>query len=100
MVTRSDIENAIEKLNNSPADYQTCDKLATFYTLLDHIDSKDNPKTNYITENIIGDYGESDFLKKVRGKSSEYVWGIINELMETIEVLNQRLYESVMRKMD
>lgn len=47
----------------------------------------------------LGQYGDSEFLRTVAGKTPEAVWGVIDELMETLQVINARAYESVMRKL-
>lgn len=49
---------------------------------------------------MLGHYGESDFLRSVEGLPAADVWPIMDELMETLHVVNPRVYESVMRKID
>lgn len=44
-------------------------------------------------------YGDSDFLRAVRGKDPAAAWTVMDELMDTLRVVNARAYESVMRKM-
>ena len=62
--------------------------------------------SNYPTENPtlqsgdrIGDYGDSDFLQTVKGKSPETVWAVMDELMDTLAMVNHRVYDGVMRKL-
>lgn len=43
--------------------------------------------------------GESDFLRTVSGKDSTAAWKVMDELMETLAVVNERVYQSVMRKL-
>lgn len=45
-------------------------------------------------------YGDSEFLQAVEGKDSGAAWAIMDELMETLQVVNQRAYDSVMRKLE
>ena len=47
----------------------------------------------------LGQYGDSDFLQAVAGKDPYAAWGVMDELMETLQVVNQRAYDSVMRKL-
>ena len=49
-------------------------------------------------EEVIGDYGDNDFYKAINGKKAEDIWMIINELMDTMQVLNPSIYNGVMRK--
>lgn len=46
----------------------------------------------------VGDYGNSEFLQTVKGKRPENVWAVVDELMQTLSVVNPRVYNSVMRK--
>lgn len=46
----------------------------------------------------IGEYGSSDFLQAVAGKDPATCWGVIDELMDDLSVINPRVYASVMRK--
>ncbi len=43
--------------------------------------------------------GESEFARAIDGRKQEEVWPIIDELMDTINVLQPRLYDAVMRKL-
>lgn len=45
-------------------------------------------------------YGDSDFLQAIDGKDSSAAWLVMDELMDTLRVVNPRAYESVMRKLD
>jgi hypothetical protein len=45
-----------------------------------------------------GEYGESEFLRTVAGADEETAWLIMDELMSTLQLVNSRAYDSVMRK--
>ncbi len=45
-------------------------------------------------------YGDSDFLISVEGKDPRAAWSIMGELMDTLKIVNLRVYDSVMRKID
>lgn len=47
----------------------------------------------------LGNYGDSDFLIVVSGKLPQDAWAVMDDLMDTLRVVNPRVYESVMRKM-
>ncbi len=90
MVTRRDLEIAVEELEHSQPTYQTCSKLADLYVILDHLKresySESAPKT--------------DFLKAVSGKDINKVLGVIDEMMEATQVLNPKLYENVLMRIN
>lgn len=45
-------------------------------------------------------YGDSDFLRAVDGLDPAAAWGVMDELMETLQVVNRRAYDGVMRKLE
>lgn len=45
-------------------------------------------------------YGGSEFLQAVAGKDAAAAWGIMDELMGTLQVVNRRAYDSVIRKLE
>lgn len=91
MINRRDLEIAVEELIQSPPTYQTCSKLADLYTILDHLKSRES-------------YSESapktDFRKAITGKDINKVLGVIDEMMEATQVLNPKLYENVLLRME
>ena len=42
---------------------------------------------------------ESDFARAAAGKVQAQAWRVVGELMDTLHIVNPRLYESVLRKM-
>lgn len=50
-------------------------------------------------QETLDQYGDSDFLQAVAGKDPPAAWLVMDELMDTLRVVNQRAYESVMRKL-
>lgn len=102
MITERDLQEAIaecEGIRNPNA--SVCIKLAAFYTILDHIRS---PEKSLIMETPSYSYaieydGESEFAKLTRGKPTVDILELMDELMETLSVLNPRLYDSVIQKL-
>lgn len=80
--------------------FQTCQKLATFYTIKNELyGEKKNEIKSSQPRNIINNYGDSKFLNAINGVNIEKVLDVIDELMETLSVINPRLYDGVMRKL-
>ena len=88
MFSKNEIERAIKETEANADTYEDCAKLATFYEILDHLYSTEMPRTIN---------GDSDFLKAVNGKGDN-IWGVLDELMETLKLINPYLYNGVMRK--
>ena len=78
----------------------TCYKLASYYTILDHIDKKEEPTIrqsySYAPPSFESD---SEFGKKIKRLDVNDVLEVMDELMETLAVINPRLYNGVMRKL-
>lgn len=98
MFTRAELVDAIEELNSGKHSIQNCEKLASVYTILDHLYPAD---TGYSRDAVptVGLYGKSDFLKIVSEKRPDEIWPLMDELVEAISVLNPRLYNSFMAKL-
>ena len=75
----------------------TCLKLASFYTILDHIQEKEVPAYSYAAPPSYE--SETEFGIKIRGKNTEEVMVVIDELMSTLSIVNPRLYNAVMSRL-
>lgn len=98
MITKRELDGAIRECENAPTSYQNCEKLATFYTILDHIQTEPQVIEQSHDSHGIEDYGDSDFLQAIVGRETAEIMAIMDELMETILITNPRLYQGVMRK--
>lgn len=47
---------------------------------------------------IVGEYGDSEFLLAVAGKNPAKAWAVVDELMDTLSLVNRKVYDSVLRK--
>ena len=80
----------------------TCYKLASFYTILDHM-KKDTEAENKI-EPVSYSYAQelyqsdTEFGKEIQDLSQYEIMKIMDELMSTLSIIEPRLYASVMRK--
>lgn len=115
MITEQDLQEAIAEcqgVRNPNAN--TAIKLAAFLTIQRELFGEDAsaqktqalPAYSYASEPFystaepatVGDHGSSDFLQAVRGKDPGAMWGVMDELMDTLKMVNERVYNSVMRK--
>lgn len=108
MITEQDLLEAIaECQGRRHPDAATCIKLAAFYTILEHIKGESpsysfapSPQNEQDVGDEIGFYGETDFLLAIKGKRLSDVIDIMDELMTALAVLNPKLYDSVLRRID
>lgn len=108
MITERDLQDAIAECQGERhPNANTCIKLAAYLTIYDHLYpakaelTEEVPKTifNTVDEDIVGDYGDNDFYRLIKGKKAADAWDVMNELMETLQVINPKLYDGVMRQL-
>lgn len=110
MITRQDLEEAIAECQGQrDPNANTCIKLAAFYTIRDAMFGEKvvqpSSEQGYSrspapieSSETLERYGDSEFLEVVEGKCPEDVMLVMDELMETMQVLQPRIYDSVLRK--
>lgn len=110
MITEKDLQEAIAECQGirNPTS-STCIKLAAFLTLQEHLFPKQSQKApvfevekgySYASgDDRITYDGDSEFAMLVNGKKQDEVMPVVDELVQTIQALNPRLYASVMRKL-
>ena len=96
MFSKNELLDAIDDLEMAPATYQNAEKLATFYTLYDHLYVREVPKNlvEMTREVTIDRYGDTEFLKAIDGMNAEKAWLVIDELMTTLMALQRKLYDA------
>lgn len=108
MISEKDLQDAIAECQGERhPNASTCIKLAAYFTIYDHLyprqaeQPEEVPQKIFQTvdEDTVGNYGDSDFYRIISGRKAAEVWPIMNELMETIQVINPRLYDGVMRQL-
>ena len=101
MLSKNELIDAIERLEDKTETFQDCQKLATFYLLYDHLYSVRSPgQMEKVTKlSVIGNYGESEFLGVVSGMDADKVFPVLDELMDTIKVLQPRLYDATLTRL-
>jgi hypothetical protein len=100
MLSRQEIEQAISECEAGQASYQQCQKLATLYTLYDHLYAGQEAVPRYVDEEVVGDYGDDEFFATIRGKNAATVWDAVGELVDAVSILNPKLYDSFMEKIE
>lgn len=100
MFSRSELLNAIDELEHSPATYQNAEKLAVFYLLQDHLNADELPVrySESIKEVTIDRYEGSEFYEAISEHSAAQVWAVLNELMATLQLLQPKLYRATIDK--
>ena len=109
MITEKELHEAIAECQGvKNPNANTCMKLASYYTILDHISNDLRtpfPQSGYSFAipghgSTVDFSGESDFSKIINGMDSYEAWSVMDELMTALQVLNPRLYASTMQRLE
>lgn len=98
MINKEDLLDAITECEREPKNYHDCEKLATFYTIFDHLFSHTEPIIKQTKETVVGDYGDTEFLQIIKGRNPKECWLLIDDLLEALQVLNPNLYRNFINK--
>ena len=104
MITENDLLEAIAECQGvrSPT-ATTCIKLAAYYTIYDSMFGKkeDPPEYSYASAPVseVTYESDTDFGKAIAGRDINEVLPLIDELMTTLQAIQPRLYNSVMRRL-
>ena len=106
MITEKDLLEAIAECQGERnPNANTCIKLAAFYTIRDHLFPQEHVENaesySYASEPaeiVIEDWSGTEFSQAVDGRELYSVLEVVDDLMSTLQVLNPRLYASVLRK--
>lgn len=103
MIKESDLLEAIAECQGQRnPNANTCIKLAAYYTILDHITGNkeveipDVPKYSFAAKAYESD---SEFWSVASGLDENALMSVIDELMQTLQAVQPRLYDAVMRKL-
>ncbi len=86
MPTKEELEDAIYKYEHTPVSYHNCQSLAMFYYLYDRLYGDSEHKA-----------AEEEFRYSI---GQEKFWEVFDELLEALQVLNPKLYQSVIQKLE
>lgn len=99
MITEQDLKEAIAECQGARnPNANTCIKLAAFLTIQKELYGTEEMPERSFTYDIKPDApyeSDTEFGKIVSRKDQRAVWAVIDELMTTLEVINPRLYNSV-----
>lgn len=106
MITEKDLLEAIAECQGQRnPNANTCIKLAAYYTILDNIRKEAEPGEqpipmySYDAPKQERYYSESEFGDIVSRHETADVLKVVDELMETLRVMQPRLYDAFIRKL-
>ena len=109
MLDEAEIRKEIARLEYEESSYPNYAKLANLYVIRDKMQGAESgerfvgyysgaPAPVTAEPATVGEYGDSEFLLAVAGMSPEKAWAVVDELMDTLALVNRKVYDSVLRK--
>lgn len=111
MLDEAEIRKEIARLEYEESSYPNYAKLANLYVIRDKMQEEERgdgsrhvgyysgvPAPASVEPAAVGEYGDSEFLLAVAGKSPGKAWAVVDELMDTLAMVNNKVYNSVMQK--
>lgn len=111
MITEKDLQEAIAECEGQRnPNANTCIKLAAFYTIRQHMFGQPEPSGTYsyaaeppesvVEPDTISYESDTEFSQAIYGMHTDDVISLMDELMSALQVVQPRLYDSVMRKLN
>lgn len=98
MIRREDLQEAIAECEGQRnPNANTCLKLAAYHIIMDHMEGK--PTYSIRSAESTGYSGDTEFTRVIAGMGMDDLVPVMDELMETLQVIQPRLYNGVMRKL-
>lgn len=98
MLDETEINRWIARLETEESSWSNYEKLAVLYALRDQ--HAPEPMMYSAAPAPVEVYGDSDFLRAVADVPPDKAWEIMDELMDNLKIVNERVYNSVMRKLE
>lgn len=113
MLDEAEIRKEIARLEYEESSYPNYAKLADLYVIRDKMQEEErgddgrfvgyysgapSPAPLAAEPATVGEYGDSEFLLAVAGKDPGKAWAVVDELMDTLLMVNEKVYNSVMQK--
>lgn len=109
MIDENELRLWISRLETEESSWNNYEKLAALYIIQNQ--QKKKPEStaapvmysaaaapSVMASADVEEYGDTDFLRAVAGKDPAKAWIVVDELMDTLRIVNERVYNSVMRK--
>lgn len=101
MIDEKELQLWISRLETEKSSWTNYEKLATLYTIQNQTRGKGEPPAMpRYSAAPAKEYGDSDFLRAVARVDPARAWEVMDELMDSLKVVNERVYNSVMRKLE
>ena len=95
MIDDREVALWIKRLETEESSWSNYEKLAALYTI-----QNQNREPRMIEAYSAAPAPDSEFLRAVSNVDPARAWEVMDELMDSLQVINERVYNSVMRKLE
>lgn len=99
MIDERELALWIKRLETEESSWSNYEKLAALYIIQNQ--NREPVRESRIVEAYsAAPAPESDFLRAVASVDPSRAWEVMDELMDSLKVVNERIYNNVMRKLE
>lgn len=99
MIDERELALWIKRLETEESSWSNYEKLAALYTIQNQ--NREPGRESRIVETYsAAPAPDSDFLRAVASVDPSRAWEVMDELMDSLKVVNERIYNNVMRKLE
>lgn len=107
MIDEKELALWIARLETEESSWQNYERLATLYTVRDHQENRQEytahersvPLIMYSSAGAPSENNDSEFLRAVTSGDMNNALDVMDELMETLKVINRRVYDNVLQRL-
>lgn len=99
MIDEKELQLWISRLETEESSWANYERLAALYTIQNQ-NREPVRETRMVESYSAAPAPDSDFLRAVARVDPARAWEVMDELMDSLKVVNERLYNSVMRKLE
>lgn len=97
MISLEEIEKEIQALEQQDTNYAVIERLSWLITVKNYL--KDEKR--YVEPiSTVSTEGESELMQLIHGMPDCDAWAVIDELVEVVKIVNPKLYNSFIQKLD
>jgi hypothetical protein len=96
MPTESELLEAIEIIENQESSFENCVKLSIYYDLYDRYYNNKNDFEKNKSYDYKNNSSVADLLKN---QDFEYVINLFSEVLDCLEIINPKMYESIISRL-
>lgn len=99
MIDDREVALWIKRLETEESSWTNYEKLAALYTIQNQ-NREPVKEARMVEAYSAAPAPDSDFLRAVSNVDPARAWEVMDELMDNLQVINERVYNSVMRKLE